>query len=191
MTLPPSRSVVAITRPAPSGRSQLSFTQSSNIVHDRVLVRPSMRGLSRAGSLRTASHKTIHALAASPPSEARPRLRAARLRRCSLSPPKAARTPAALVPRYSDSRDELAHLCPLLARPPAEGCTRSLRSLRARAFGPVALSFVARRALCLYPSMPGQRRVVTIPLLSRYFPSRLRCTSLPDIFHSLNPHDVI
>ncbi|KAI4522673.1 hypothetical protein K525DRAFT_283491 [Schizophyllum commune Loenen D] len=125
MTLPPSRSVVAITRPAP-------------IVHDRVLVRPSMCGLSRA---------------------ARPRLGAARLRRCSLSPPKAART---------DYHHELARL--------PEGCTRALRSLRARAFGPVALS---------------SRRVVMIPLLSRCLPSRLRCTSLLDIFHSLDHDDVI
>ncbi|KAI5830139.1 hypothetical protein K523DRAFT_337154 [Schizophyllum commune Tattone D] len=149
MTLPPTRSVLAITRTAP-------------IVHDRVLVRPSMCGLSRA---------------------ARPRLGAARLRRCSLSPPKAART---------DYHHELARLRPSLARPPAEGCTRALRSLRAPAFGPVALSSVARRrALRSSSSVLGQRRVVMIPLLSRYLPSRLRCTSLLDIFHSLDRDDVI
>ncbi|KAL1761321.1 hypothetical protein FB107DRAFT_286289 [Schizophyllum commune] len=133
MTLPPSRSVAL----------PLSLTQSVNIVHDRVLVRPSMCGLSRAGIL-----------------------------------------PAALVPRYSDSHDELARI--------PEGCTRALRSLRARAFGPVALSSVARRrALRSSSSVLGQRRVVMIPLLSRYLPSRLRCTSLPDIFHSLDHDDVI
>ncbi|KAL1689621.1 hypothetical protein GGG16DRAFT_126320 [Schizophyllum commune] len=163
MTLPLSRSVVAITRPAP-------------IVHNRVLVRPSMCGLSRAVSHRTASHKTIHALL--------PRL-PPRLDRASPRPkPPARQAAAALVPRYSDSHHELARLRPLLARPPAEGCTRALRSLRARAFGPVALSSVARRRALL-------RRVVMIPLLSRYLPSRLRCTSLLDIFHSLDHDDVI
>ncbi|KAL1716411.1 hypothetical protein EV715DRAFT_275007 [Schizophyllum commune] len=143
MTLPRTRSVVATTRLAPSRRSHLSLTQSLNIVLDRVLVRPSTRGLSRAGIL------------------------PARLR---------SQAAAALVPRYSDSHDELARLRPLLARPPAGGCTRALRSLRARAFGPVALS---------------SRRVVMIPLLSRYLPSRLRCTSLLDTFHSLAHDDVI
>ncbi|KAL1672688.1 hypothetical protein EV122DRAFT_294702 [Schizophyllum commune] len=154
MTLPLSRSVVAITRPAP-------------IVHNRVLVRPSMCGLSRAVSHRTASHKTIHALL--------PRL-PPRLDRGAASPrpkPPTRQAAAALVPRYSDSHHELARLRP-----------RSLRSLRARAFGPVALSSVARRRALL-------RRVVMNPLLSRYLPSRLRCTSLLDIFHSLDHDDVI
>ncbi|KAL1666343.1 hypothetical protein GGF50DRAFT_125738 [Schizophyllum commune] len=181
MTLPPSRSVVAITRPAP-------------IVHDRVLVRPSMCGLSRAVSHRTASHKTIHALLPRLP----PRLdRGWEPRACAgaASPrpkPPARQAAAALVPRYSDSHHELARLRPLLARPPAEGCTRALRSLRAPAFGPVALSSVARRrALRSSSSVLGQRRVVMIPLLLRYLPSRLRCTSLLDIFHSLDRDDVI